>query len=393
MPEEITLQPVSSPDVNESATEAIDVKQLYVTAKIDANNIAISACEISKMAKEITQSRDQVLAVLSDAQTKQIDITNIATAAISASTKIADQQGIIATKSDHIQKAQEHADKVRGELDRVLTAAAQQLTEAEGLKNRSQSAVDKATSLLTAIETTKGSVDTIATAAATAQKAAESAATNTKGLADKSGKVEEDIANYEKKLTAVIEQSENQLKVIHELLRSATTAGLATAFDQRRKTFIKPNSRWQWIFVLSLICLIAISISGLIHIYNLETVPEWGELARLWLSRLPIAGALIWLALHASREAALAKRLEEDYGYKAAIAACFEGFRRQMSEIDTDKTTNSQLAKLCENTLATIASPPGRIYDAHKLVVSPTEELTDVAKAATSVSSALNLNK
>lgn len=393
MSEEITSQPVSNPDLSANATAAFEMKQLYDTAKVDADSIAAAASAISKMTKEIDQSRDQILAALSDAQTKLADIANIATSAVSASTKIVDQQGVIATKSDHIQKAQEHADKVRGELDRVLTATAQQLTEAEGLKNRAQSAADKATSLLTAIETTKGAVDTTATAAAAAQKAAESAAASTKGLADKSTKVEEGIANYEKKLTAVVEQCENQLKVIHELLRSATTAGLATAFDQRRQTFIKPNNRWQWIFVLSLICLIAISISGLIHVYNLQTVPEWGELARLWLARLPIAGALIWLALHASREAALAKRLEEDYGYKAAIAACFEGFRRQMSEIDTDKTTKSQLAKLCENTLATIASPPGRIYDAHKLVVSPTEELTDVAKAATSVASTLNSNK
>lgn len=393
MPEEVTSQPVSDPDLNANTTVVLDMKQLYDTAKVDAENIATAACAISKTTKEIDQSRDQILAILTDAQTKLTDIANIATSAISASTKIADQQGVIATKSDHIQKAQEHADKVRGELDRVVTAAAQQLTEAEGLRNRSQSAADKATSLLTSIETIKGAVDTTATAAAAAQKAADSAAAHTKGLADKSAKVEEDIANYEKKLTAVIEQCENQLKVIHELLRSATTAGLATAFDQRRQTFIKPNNRWQWIFVLSLICLIAISISGLIHVYNLQTVPEWGELARLWLARLPIAGALIWLALHASREAALAKRLEEDYGYKAAIAACFEGFRRQMSEIDTEKTTKSQLAKLCENTLATIASPPGRIYDAHKLVVSPTEEITDVAKAATGVASAIISNK
>jgi hypothetical protein len=44
------------------------------------------------------------------------------------------------------------------------------------------------------------------------------------------------------------------------------------------------------------------------------------ELARLlWPSHvhLPIAAALIWLALHASHESALAKRLERDYGFKA----------------------------------------------------------------------------
>ena len=56
-----------------------------------------------------------------------------------------------------------------------------------------------------------------------------------------------------------------------------------------------------------------------------------------------------------------------------------------MTDIDTENTPKSQLAMLCANTLATIASPPGRIYAAHKLVVSPTEEITDAATAAAKV--------
>jgi hypothetical protein len=109
----------------------------------------------------------------------------------------------------------------------------------------------------------------------------------------------------------------------------------------------------------------------------------------LWLSRLPIAGALVWLALHASRESALAKRLEEDYGYKSAIAACFEGFRKQMSEIGKDVAPDSPLAKLCSNTLTTIATPPGVIYEKHALTVTPSDELKKAAKAAVSVAAAV----
>lgn len=65
-------------------------------------------------------------------------------------------------------------------------------------------------------------------------------------------------------------------------------------------------------------------------------IPTDDELARLRLARLPIAIALVWLALHASQESPFAKRLEEDYGYKAAISSCSEGFRKRMSEIDKD---------------------------------------------------------
>lgn len=106
----------------------------------------------------------------------------------------------------------------------------------------------------------------------------------------------------------------------------------------------------------------------------------------LWLVRLPIAGALVWLALHASHEAALAKRLEEDYGYKATVASVLMGFQKQISEVGKDATTNPSLAKLLDNTLTTIAAPPGRIYDKHKLTTSPSGELAEAAKAAAQIS-------
>jgi hypothetical protein len=46
---------------------------------------------------------------------------------------------------------------------------------------------------------------------------------------------------------------------------------------------------------------------------------------------------------------------------------------------------------LLDNTLTTIATPPGRIYDKHKLTVSPSGELTDAAKAAVEVAGAAKL--
>ena len=76
----------------------------------------------------------------------------------------------------------------------------------------------------------------------------------------------------------------------------------------------------------------------------------------MWLTRGPVAGALIWLAMHASRESALAKRMEEDYAYKSAAASSFQGFQKQMSEIGASAGANTPLAKLCEDTLSTIGN-------------------------------------
>ena len=96
---------------------------------------------------------------------------------------------------------------------------------------------------------------------------------------------------------------------------------------------------------------------------------------RLWLARVPFAAPFIYLAYYASRESGLAKRLEEEYGYKSALSSCFEGFRKQMSEIADNVPQEHPLAKLCTNTLASIANPPGRIYEKHKPGVTPGEAL------------------
>lgn len=327
------------------------------------------------------EAQQQIAIGLADMQAKLATVNAISTDALAAKTKIADDQAVIATKSDHIQKAQEHADKVRGDLDRTLTVATQSTTDAEGLKSRVQSAADSTTQLVSDIAKAKSAAENDATAISEALNLATHSSAITKGLAEKSSTIETQLTQYERKLGELSEQCDAQLATIIGLLPGATSAGLAHAFDIRRQSFLKPQKYWQWLFVGSVLVLVALAVSGLWHVYVSNVPLTYDELLRLWLARLPVAGALVWLALHASRESALAKRLEEDYGYKAAIAASFQGFHRQMSEVGTGILPNSPLAKLCEDTLSTLATPPGRIYDKHELAISPTSEIQNAIKA------------
>ena len=52
-----------------------------------------------------------------------------------------------------------------------------------------------------------------------------------------------------------------------------------------------------------------------------------------------------------------------------------------MADIGMDVKPDSPLAKLCDDTLTTIATPPGRIYDNHELTVSPMKELKQSTEA------------
>lgn len=377
---------VASPEETHALTSNPLINEILDDAQEKIDKLTELTESARTMGISIEEARRNVASALAEAQTKLADITTVATQAASAKTQIVDGQGVIATKSDHIQKAQEHADTVRASLDRALTAATQQATDVEGQRSRAQSAADTATELLTDVRTTKGAVETDAEAVSAVRKAAEQSATATKGLADKSVEIEERLANYEARLADIASQSDAQLKTITDLLPGATSAGLAHAFDERRQTFLGPQRRWERWFIISVVSIVALAVASLLQIYLGTSTPTYDEVLLLWLSRLPVAGALVWLALHASHEAALAKRIEEDYGYKSAIASSFLGFHKQMSEVGSSAASNMPLAKLCEDTLTTIASPPGRIYDKHKLTVSPAGELSDATKSVSGVS-------
>lgn len=348
--------------------------------------------ESTKALEEILNTlasvKEQATKIESFVESAKANVANIEAfnrQAVALSTQMNDTQAIIATKSDHIQKAQEHADNVRSNLDRALTSANMQVTEAEGLKTTIQTVTTSINELFDQSKKTKVLAETDAEKISVLCVASEKNSVTTKNLADISSEIENRIAAYEKKLAELKDQSAAQLEEIVKLLPGATSAGLATSFDQRRQTFLKPQNRWQWLFIGSVIAIIVLALTGLWHVYSASTILTYDAIIRLWLARLPVIGSLIWLAMHSSRESALAKRLEEDYGYKAAIAASFMGFHKQLDEIGQAAASNEPLSKLCQDTLKTIASPPGRIYDKHKLIVSPTSEIAEIAENAAKV--------
>lgn len=315
---------------------------------------------------------------------EQLDtITTAASQALAIKTQVLDAQTVIATKSDHIEDARKHADTARAELDRAVTSASQQASEADGIRNRAQAAADSLAKLLAESQTNKGLADADIEAIAEARNTAKESAAALKAMSDKADSVQKKLTDYEARLANLEKQCAQQLQTITDLLPGATSTGLAHAFDARRQTFLNPAKWWQIAFVGSLTFLVILALTGLWQIYDRGSVITYDELGRIWLARFPVAAALVWLALHASREAALAKRLEEDYGYKAAISSSFMGFHKQMEDIGSTEAS-TPLGQLCGDTLATIASPPGRIYDKHALTVTPGTEFKETVKGIAS---------
>lgn len=135
--------------------------------------------------------------------------------------------------------------------------------------------------------------------------------------------------------------------------------------------FKAPETFWQRVFIGSLIGLLGLAVWHAYAYGNLSQPPDWQQLARMMLFKLPFLIPLVWLAIHAARQASFAKRMEEEYAFKATTSMSFEGYRRQMKDVGADLVTNSPLAQLCNNTLQTIAAPPGKVYEKSKMDPTP----------------------
>lgn len=377
----MTDDTTASPADGEADAAAVETAAILAAAQEHLVRVAALEIEVQAHVDAMKASRESLAALLQTGTQELASLQAVAQTVTVAGEKVATEQALIATKSAHIQDAQEHGDKVRAQVDKLLTAVEGHASKTEGLQTRAEAAADAIATASKAALASKAAVDVDATAVKETLAQAEAATKESRGLADRAVKVDQTLKAYEERLKGLHAQADEQLETIKALLPGATSAGLASAFDARAGTFKAPQRRWQWIFVGSLVGLILLGVTGIWHALTATTVLSYDELFRLWLTRLPVAGALLWLTLHAARESALAKRLEEDYGYKSAIASSFEGFNLQMSKIGESAPVGSPLERLCTDTLTTIANPPGRIYDKHRLTVSPSQEVATLATA------------
>jgi DNA repair exonuclease SbcCD ATPase subunit len=364
---------VASGETTNKQTEDIKAQMLAVLESIrnQASAANENANQIGALKAEAEQSKAQGLAVL-EAMRNQANMANENASRVEAIKTEAEQtQAVIAKKNAHIEDGRKHVDSVRVEIDTVLNEAKQSATNAEGQYQSAHDTAETISQLYTEAQTTKANTDSIAETVATTRTAVEGHAVITKGLADIAKMTEENIAAYEKRLKSLAEESRVRLKVIDDLLPGATSAGLASAYEERSKSFKKPQRIWQGVFTGSLIAVLVLVAFMEMHWGETVKSAQWDGILRMLLLRLPFVLPLVWLAIHAARQASMAKQMEEEYAFKATTSKSFEGYRRQMAEAGKDSVKNPALAQFLADATRIIATSPGKVYDKHRMDPTP----------------------
>lgn len=156
------------------------------------------------------------------------------------------------------------------------------------------------------------------------------------------------------------------LKDAEKALTSATAAGLAKEFETRRKDLFTTQKWWVFGLISSLVLALVIAFFRLHSMQELLIKPEKAAGSIIFLniliSVLSIA-APVWFAWVSTKQIGYCFRLSEDYGFKASIAAAYEGFRKEIEQLPPEEGSDMEddlRIKLLDSILKTLDERPLR---------------------------------
>lgn len=171
-------------------------------------------------------------------------------------------------------------------------------------------------------------------------------------LLEEASKSKEKIDSIEKSSNLIGQKiSDTELRIQRTLkdaekaLTSATAAGLAKEFETRRKDLFTTQKWWVFGLISSLVLALVIAFFRLHSMQELLIKPEKAAGSIIFLniliSVLSIA-APVWFAWVSTKQIGYCFRLSEDYGFKASIAAAYEGFRKEIEQLPPEEGSDME---------------------------------------------------
>ena len=129
-------------------------------------------------------------------------------------------------------------------------------------------------------------------------------------------------------------------KQIEDLLPGATSAGLASAYQEMKISFDDPIKFYTRGFY---VCLIVLFIGSLIftvdsiggtHLLTFSAIGDWDEVLKRLVNKLPFYGPVLWLAYFFSKRRSESQRLQQEYAHKEALAKSYDSYKKQILALD-----------------------------------------------------------
>ena len=165
------------------------------------------------------------------------------------------------------------------------------------------------------------------------------------------------------------ERYEKLFEQIESLLPGATSAGLAKAYQDRKKEYSTPINWWSFVFILAMVSMF---VAGYLNMENLTT---WEDTLRHLLHYAPLYVPAVWLAIYASKRRSESRALEEEYAHKEALAKSYSSYKLQIEEIGGED--KGLIEKLLDKTIDTVSDNPSKVLDRKHGDNSPVMDLAE----------------
>ena len=147
---------------------------------------------------------------------------------------------------------------------------------------------------------------------------------------------------------------------------SALTAGLASAYGEKRKNEEETLKKSNIKFISSIISVIFVALTPFIISFTILDTTSLEEtfsyIPKLMTFLIPVYLPVIWLAVHFNKQIKLSKRLIEEYTHKEVLNKTFEGLAKQIDQLDISSENYNELrSKLLYNIIEMSSHNPGQL--------------------------------
>lgn len=153
---------------------------------------------------------------------------------------------------------------------------------------------------------------------------------------------------------------------IQGLLPNALTAGLSSAFSEKKDEEVKSLDKHKTQFGWGIAGLVFVSlIPFVVSVIFQFSGDTWDQIIqripRLVIAIIPLYLPVLWLAYSANKKMNLSKRLIEEYSHKEVLSKTFEGLSTQIKDLENENISSELKVKLLYNFLQVSSENPGKL--------------------------------
>lgn len=374
---------------NACETHATVIAGVKGAVEADANGIATNKQRSDEALAALNNAKASVDVDLRSIESHRKDVDQFATSAEQQLTNITKAAQTAATNLTQIEALHDTADEQAKSASAAANLAAQAARDADSAHVKTNESAVASGALVGEISQSRDTVSRTVDETSSLLAQARTAEGDLKKVLEHLSESDSTATGYEARLKALSEQVEALIAKVEGLLPGATSAGLASSFNQQRARFTGPQKQWFWIFVICIIVLVILAFPSFLAAMGVGNSldPSWNGAWRSFILRLPIMLPVVWLAIYAGRNYMMSLRMEEDYAYKEAISTAFEGYKREMEKIIAGEgDIPTPVTILCTNILRAIGERPGRIYEGRQKDITLATEVQELMEKGAELS-------